>query len=100
MKVIVAGTLRIGPDKVQKLRSHMLQMLSASRAEDGCLIYSYAEDAGEPGLIRVFEIWRDDAALKAHFETGHMASWRAALAEQGPFDRRLTLYEVADERAI
>ena len=65
MKVIVAGTLRIGPDKIQRLRPHMLQMLTASRAEDGCFTYSYAEDAGEPGLIRIFEVWRDEAALQA-----------------------------------
>jgi quinol monooxygenase YgiN len=98
MKVIVAGTLRIGPDKIQRLRPHMLQMLTASRAEDGCFTYSYAEDAGEPGLIRIFEVWRDEAALQAHFQTDHIARWRAALAELGPFDRRLTLYEVASER--
>ena len=31
--------------------------------EDGCIDYAYAEDVLEPGLIRVSEVWRDQAAL-------------------------------------
>ena len=43
----------------------MRAMVEASRAEDGCLGYSYAEDVLEPGLIHVAERWRDRAALVA-----------------------------------
>jgi quinol monooxygenase YgiN len=78
----------------------MLEMLAASRAEDGCLVYSYAEDVAEPGLIRVFEAWRDQAALDAHLRTPHMAEWRAAWPQFGVSDRRLSLYEVAAERPL
>ena len=78
----------------------MIAMLEASRAEDGCLVYSYAEDVAEPGLIRVFEVWRDQAALDAHFQTPHLAAWRAAWPEFGVSDRRLIAYEVASERAV
>jgi len=100
MSVIVAGTVRVPPEQLAALRPHQLAMLAASRAEDGCLTYSYGEDVGEPGLIRVFELWRDQAALEAHFKAAHMAAWRAACAEHGVFDRRLALYEVAAERAL
>jgi quinol monooxygenase YgiN len=78
----------------------MIEMLTASRAEDGCIVYSYGFDVAEPGLIRVFEIWRDQAALDAHFKTEHMARWRAAGAQFGVSDRRISVYEVASERAI
>ena len=73
-------------------------MLAASRAEDGCVTYSYGEDVAEPGLIRVFEVWRDQAAIDAHFKAPHMAVWRAACAEHGVSDRRLFAYETASER--
>ncbi len=53
----------------------------------------------EPGLIRVFEAWRDQAALDAHFQTPHMAAWRASLAGLGRLrPQLLLLYEVASER--
>ena len=99
-KVIIAGTVRGPPENAAALRPHQDAMLAASRAEDGCLSYSYAFDVQDPGLIRVFEIWRDQAAVDAHFKAPHMATWRAANAELGVFDRRLSLYEVASERAL
>lgn len=82
------------------LKPHMDAMLTASRAEDGCIAYSYAVDVQDPGLIRVFEAWRDQAAIDAHFQTAHMTAWRAAWPQFGVSDRRLSLYEVASERAL
>jgi len=99
-KVIIGGTVRIPPENVAAIRPHMDTMLAASRGEDGCITYSYAIDVQDPGLIRVFEVWRDRAAIEAHFQAPHMAPWRAAGAELGVFDRQLTLYEIASERAI
>ena len=100
MSLVIAGTIRVPPDRLDAFRPHMIAMLEASRAEDGCLEYSYAEDVAEPGLIRVFEAWRDQAALDAHFATPHLAVWRAAWPEFGVSDRRLIAYEVASQRAV
>ena len=63
MSLLVAGTIRVPLQNLVDFRPHMLAMLTATRAEDGCLDYTYAEDVAEPGLIRVFEVWRDQAAL-------------------------------------
>lgn len=100
MSLVIAGTIRVPPENLAAFRPHMLAMLEASRAEDGCLVYSYAEDVAEPGLIRVFEAWRDQAALDAHFTTAHLAAWRAAWPGFGVSDRRLIAYEVASQRAV
>ena len=100
MSLVIAGTIRVPPERLDAFRPHMLAMLEASRAEDGCLVYSYAEDVAEPGLIRVFEAWRDQTALDAHFAQPHLAAWRAAWPEFGVSDRRLIAYEVASERAV
>jgi quinol monooxygenase YgiN len=100
MSVVIAGTVRVPPENLTRFKPHMEKMLAASRAEDGCLVYSYAVDVLEPGLVRVFEAWRDQAALEAHFQAPHMAEWRAAWPEFGVSDRRLSLYEVASERPL
>jgi quinol monooxygenase YgiN len=100
VSVIVAGTVRVPPQNIAGLKPHMEAMLAASRAEDGCFEYSYAIDVADPGLIRVFEAWRDEAALQAHFQTAHMAEWRAAWPAFGVSDRRLALYDVAAERPL
>ena len=98
--LVIAGTVRVPPEALPRFLPKMLAMLSASRAEDGCETYSYGFDARDEGLIRVFEIWRDAAALDAHTKAPHMAPWRAAGAELGVFDRKLSLYEVASERPL
>jgi quinol monooxygenase YgiN len=100
MSIIIAGTVRVPPENLDALRPHQLRMLAASRAEDGCVTYSYGVDVAEPGLIRVFEVWRDQAAVDAHFQAPHMAVWRAACAEHGVSDRKLFAYETASERAL
>jgi quinol monooxygenase YgiN len=100
MTLIVAGTVRVPPENMEALRPHMLIMMAATRSEDGCDTYGYAEDIAEPGLIHVFEIWRDTAALAAHAKTQHMTAWRAAGAELGVSDRRIVAYEVASQRSL
>ena len=100
MSLIVAGAVRVPPENLDGLRPHMVAMMTATRAEDGCEAYAYAEDVAEPGLIRIFEIWRDQAALDAHFKTAHMAAWRALWPSFGVTDRDLKAYEIAAERAL
>ncbi len=100
MTLIIAGTVRVPPENIEAFKPHMLAMLSASRAEDGCFEYAYAQDIADPGLIRVYEAWRDQAALDAHFQTSHMATWRSHWPKFGLSDRNLMAYETASHRQL
>ena len=71
----------------------MTRMVEASRAEAGCLEYSYAEDVMEPGLIRVTERWKDRAALERHLAAPHLAEWRASWPGLEIGQRKLMKYE-------
>ncbi|PBB38325.1 MULTISPECIES: putative quinol monooxygenase [unclassified Mesorhizobium] len=98
--LLIIGTIRLPPDRLEQARPAMERMISASRAEAGCLAYSYAQDVLDPGLIHVSEAWRDRAALELHFKSAHIAEWRASWAELGIGDRKLTLYEAGGGAAI
>ena len=100
MKLIVAGTLRLPAQNLEGFRHEMRAMVEATRAEAGCIEYSYAQDVLDPGLIRVFEIWRDEAALDDHLVSNHMSRWRAAWPDFGVTERRLSAFDVSDERTI
>jgi quinol monooxygenase YgiN len=100
MSVIVAGTFRIPPENLGALKPHIETVITETRKEDGCLVYSYGVDVEDPALIRVFEHWRDQAALDAHFKTPHMLAWQKVRAEHGFHDRRIKVFEVASEREI
>ncbi len=100
MTLVLAGTVRIPPEQVATFRPYMTAMVGLSRQEDGCEEYSYAEDILEPGLIRVFEVWRDHAALAAHFTSSHMVEWRSTWTNFGVSDRRIIAYEVASQEPM
>ena len=76
----------------------MKRMVDASRSEDGCVEYGYAEDVFEPGLIHVKEMWTDQDVLDRHFASAHIGEWRAAWPGLGIGDRDLRVYEVAEPR--
>lgn len=95
--IIIEGTVRVPPERIEAARPAMETMIRASRAEDGCLDYAYSLDVLDPGLVRVTERWESREALKAHFDTPHMAAWRAEFAGLGITDRSLRLYESEPE---
>ena len=97
--LLIVGTVRLPPEKMPEARPVMARMVAASRAEDGCADYSYAEDVLDPGLIRVSERWHDQAALDRHLATPHLAAWRATWPALGIGVRRLQVYEVGAPRA-
>jgi len=94
--ILVLGTIRVPPEKLSRARPAMAAMMTASRAEDGCLNYAYSQDLLDPGLIRVTEAWRDREALAAHFDTPHLATWRAEFPHLSITDRDLVLYEAGE----
>ncbi|WP_036289357.1 putative quinol monooxygenase [Methylosinus sp. PW1] len=99
-RILIVGTIRIPPGALERARPAMAAMIHASRAEAGCLAYSYAEDVLEPGLIRVTEIWESRAALSAHFESAHLRRWRDSWEALGVHDRRLAAYEIDAEEQV
>lgn len=92
--LLIVGTIRFPIESLSAARDAIATMVAATRAEDGCIEYRFAEDVLDPGLIHITERWRDAAALEAHFGASHMAAWRVASAELGVRDRALTRYEV------
>lgn len=95
LMIAVQGVFRIAPERVAAAGLHLHAMMTASRAEDGCMLYVYAADLLEPGLFHVSELWRDRAAFDAHLEAAHFRAWRAAAGDIGIHDRRLQVHVVS-----
>lgn len=95
--VIIEGTIRV--DDIEKARPYMEKMIQASRAEEGCIDYSYAVDITDPTLIRVTERWENRNTLAEHLNSKHLAEWRTCWSKTGVHDRSLRMYE-ADAEAV
>lgn len=100
MMLLLAGTIRFPADKIRDARDAMARMIEATRAEDGCEQYAFAEDVLDPGLIHISEVWRDQAALEKHGASAHMGVWRKAGRELGVGERNLKIYEVGEGRPL
>ena len=100
MTLLIIGTYRVPPGNMDAARPAMAAMVAGSRAEAGCLEYSYGEDVLVPGLIHVTERWTDRASLAAHGRAVHMAAWRAVWPGLGIGERDLVLYEADEGLAI
>jgi quinol monooxygenase YgiN len=78
--IIVEGWVRAAPAAIDQVLPAIKTVIEASRAEPGCHEYAIARDLLDPGLLRLAERWRDEAALTAHFQTPHVAAFSAVLA--------------------
>ncbi len=96
--IIVAGTLHVQPDQREQALALFQTMAEQSRAEAGCLAYDFFADLQDTSRFFVFERWADEAALRAHGWSPHMAEFRrqrAAVLTDAVDIRR---YAVAEQR--
>ncbi len=92
----INGTLKLAPETLSKGREAIVAMVRASRAEDGCIEYGFAQDLTDPDVLYLVERWRDRAALDAHSASPHMAEFRRAMAANPAVERDLRIFETDD----
>ena len=68
--------------------------MRTSRAEAGCLEYTFSADPLEPGRVVLFERWESQAASTP---TSAGRRWQTAIA---PSSASIVVYDVAGERPL
>ncbi|MEL6794397.1 MAG: putative quinol monooxygenase, partial [Pseudomonadota bacterium] len=71
-----------------------------SNKEDGCIVYKFYSDLMNPRRFRLYEEWRDQAALDAHFASDHMAEFQKQLASFRVLDRNIKKFEVGETTSL
>ena len=63
------------------------ELQAATRStERGCIAYVFAADPVEPQRVQVYELWSDEASLRAHFESDLYGSMRSVLRSEQRVD--------------
>jgi autoinducer 2-degrading protein len=78
MQMIIVR-LEVKPDCVADFLRLVTFNASESRKEPGNLRFDVVRSADTPNLFRLYEVYSDDAAIKAHQATPHYAKWRAEI---------------------
>lgn len=77
--IVIAGRVRIKGELRDEALRLARDIAAQSEAEDGCLSYRFYADLDEPDTFLIFEEWRDEAALAAHFKTPHLLAFQQHL---------------------
>jgi quinol monooxygenase YgiN len=92
--VLIAGRIVIDPQHRDKAIAAAVEMMQETRREKGCISYVFSAGLNDPGCFRVFEEWESPEALAAHFESAHMARFRAVVPTLGVREMAIQRYEV------
>jgi quinol monooxygenase YgiN len=90
--LIVAGTFDVAPERREEFLASRTEAIVRSRAEHGCIEYSFAADSIDPGRARLFEIWESRGDLEAHQVTMRA---NPTSSEVPVLSRDVVYYEIA-----
>ena len=94
--IVVNARIKSSRDDIRILTPAFLEMEAASRAEEGCLGYSFSVDLSDPSIVHLTEKWASPEALQAHFKSAHMAAFQRKVAQHPPASTEVKFYRVEE----
>ena len=79
--LVVIARMRAKPGQEGRLRAALDRLVTATRAEEGCLAYDLHVGVDDPQLFSFYEQWTSRAAHDAHDGAPHVAAFREQAAE-------------------
>jgi quinol monooxygenase YgiN len=95
--IVIAGHMRIDPDKVDTFLGAIGPVVLATRTEPRNVAYKYTADLDDPTLFWLFEEWPDEDALHGHFAMPYVVDFLTALPDLGIVESAVHRYEVTDK---
>ncbi|WP_374942636.1 putative quinol monooxygenase [Sphingomonas sp.] len=84
--ILVMGEIKLAAGGGDKARALLAEHAAACMGEDGCDLYVFSFDAGDPDLVRISERWATPEALAAHGGAPHQKAFGRALRDH-PIER-------------
>lgn len=98
--ITITAIVQSSAEDIEALRPALVRMETASRAEAGCLDYTFCQEVGDPNVLRINELWASMEALEAHFASPHMAEFNAAVGARPPKSMDLKVHELGPARSL
>lgn len=94
--IVVNVAVDIDPENLSAMKEGIATMEAASRAEAGCLDYTFSVELNDPSRLRITEKWETVEALAAHFQAPHMGAFQALMASYPPKGMEAFFYEAEE----
>jgi len=92
--LIIAGHLVVDPSEREAYVAGCVEVVRAAVGAPGCLDFSITADPADPGRIRIYERWEDEAQLLAFRGSGPSGDQQAAILDADV--RRYEISSVGD----
>lgn len=92
--IVRAITVQVKEDAVEAFREATKKNHEGSIREPGILRFDVLQNSEKPTEFLLYEVYRDEAATKAHKETAHYAEWKERVADMMAGERVGKSYEV------
>lgn len=97
--VIVGGSFAVEPGLREEYIAERSDLMRRSRAERGCLEYTFSADPLDPGRVVLFERWESRADLDAHLDASRAQP--LPVTPQVPASSSvITVYDVSGESPL
>lgn len=94
--IIVYGTIETSADSISALTDAITALEQATRAEEGCIDYTFSVALSNPECVRISEKWESMDALKAHMAMPHMAEFQQAMGAHPPRAVDIKFYQAEE----
>ncbi|MGE0661170.1 MAG: putative quinol monooxygenase [Reyranellaceae bacterium] len=94
--ILITGAILARPESFDELRLLCVAHSVRSRTEDGCLHHAVHVDAENPLRLVFVELWRDRAAVAAHFADQDARAFVKAARALAADTTRMAIYEGRD----
>jgi quinol monooxygenase YgiN len=64
----IVACIKAKPGMEQQMQQDLLSLLVPTRAESGCITFDLLKDTTDPLAFVLYENWKDQVALHAHFQ--------------------------------
>lgn len=98
--IVVTGTIELHPEDMWPATTAAGEMIRQTEKEDGCITYRFCVDINHLTRFRLYEEWRDEAALAAHMKAPHMAEFLARIEKLRVVSRDIVKFEVSETQPI
>jgi quinol monooxygenase YgiN len=77
---VVTSRFVVRPNSVNTMRVLTHDLTTASRAENGCILYHFAESTEKEGVFSLVMIWRDEASYRRYAASDYVRAFTSNLA--------------------
>jgi quinol monooxygenase YgiN len=77
---VVTVRYTVLPDAVSRMRVITHDLTTASRAENGCVLYHFSESADKEGVFFLTMMWRDEAAYQHYAASDYVRAFTSILS--------------------